>query len=148
VTRGQRRPLTHRFVTWINFFEGKRRQYVGVRHDRTTSPPTTPTSGQNKPTDRSPERPRLGVLSLGDQSRRVCGTLRRHHAPPAPRTPRTPPRGTAHRWSAGKMAVEAHIMAFPRSALPIVVLGFALVITAAWIGLLGYGVFELAAWAL
>jgi len=46
------------------------------------------------------------------------------------------------------MAVEAHIMAFPRSALPIVVLGFALVITAAWIGLLGYGVFELAAWAL
>ena len=39
-------------------------------------------------------------------------------------------------------------MAFPRSALPIVALGFALVVTAAWIGLLGYGVFELAELAL
>lgn len=46
------------------------------------------------------------------------------------------------------MAVEGHIMAFPRSALPIVALGFALVVTAAWIGLLGYGVFELAELAL
>jgi hypothetical protein len=39
-------------------------------------------------------------------------------------------------------------MAFLRSALPIVGLGFALVITAAWIGLLGYGVFELVELAL
>jgi hypothetical protein len=35
-----------------------------VRPDRTIPSPDTPTSGQKKPTDRSPERPRLGVLSI------------------------------------------------------------------------------------
>jgi hypothetical protein len=39
-------------------------------------------------------------------------------------------------------------MAFLRSALPIVGLGFALAVTAAWIGLLGYGAIQLAGLAL
>jgi hypothetical protein len=43
---------------------------------------------------------------------------------------------------------QVSVTAFLRSALPIVGLGFALVVTAVWIGLLGYGVFELAVLAL
>jgi hypothetical protein len=39
-------------------------------------------------------------------------------------------------------------MSFLRSALPLIGLGFALIVTAAWIGLLSYGVFELAELAL
>jgi hypothetical protein len=39
-------------------------------------------------------------------------------------------------------------MAFLRSALPLVGLGLALAVTAAWIGLLGYSVIELAELAL
>jgi hypothetical protein len=101
-------------------------------------PRQTPSSGENKPTDRSPERPRLGVLLLSDHA---SGCAERCDATTPRRRPALPRRPRAGRWSAGKMAVEGHIMAFPRSALPIVALGFALVVTAAWIGLLGYGVF-------
>ena len=39
-------------------------------------------------------------------------------------------------------------MAYLRSARPVLVLGLALVVTAMWIGLLGYSVFKLAVLAL
>ena len=38
---------------------------MAVRRDRAIPSPDIPSPGQNKPTDRSPERPRLGVLSIG-----------------------------------------------------------------------------------
>jgi hypothetical protein len=91
------------------------------------------------------------LLGLGTTGRSVprpprpVGISLRTGAPSAPR-----PRGSFWQRRLRK-AVRRRagvVMAFLRSALPIIGLGFALVITAAWIGLLGYGVFELVELAL
>ena len=44
---------------------------IAVRHGRTTRPPTPP-SGQNMPTDRSPERPRSGFFFGGRRPGAIC----------------------------------------------------------------------------
>jgi hypothetical protein len=90
---GARRE-TRRFVMWINFFGGKQRYNMPWLGTAGPPVPRRPAPGQNKPTDRSPERLRLGVSFL------AAPGVRNATAIVIPR-PALPPLPHGSEWSCG-----------------------------------------------
>jgi len=83
-------------------------------------PRQTPSSGENKPTDRSPERPRLGVLLLSDHASGCaerCDATTPRRRPALPRRPRAGQRidGRRARWQSKGISWHFHAPLYPLS---------------------------------